>query len=54
MGNLSVDILIDSIEQKHEDYIHKIVLEPRLVPRESCGRLLRENALQEAESSLVS
>jgi len=54
MGNLSVDILIDSIEQKHEDYIHKIVLEPRLVLRESCGRLLHENALSMTESSLVS
>lgn len=53
MGNLSVDILIDSIEQKHSGYIHKIVLEPELVLRESCGRLLRENALKKTKSDLA-
>ena len=53
MGNLSVDILIDSIEQKHSAYTHKIVLEPKLVLRQSCGRLLRENALKKTEPGLV-
>ncbi len=53
MGNLSVDILIDSIDQKHSAYVHKIVLEPKLVLRESCGRSLHENTLNKTESSLV-
>lgn len=53
MGNLSVNILIDNIEQKHSAYTHKIVLEPRVVLRESCGRLLRENALKETVPGLV-
>jgi LacI family transcriptional regulator len=41
MGNLGVQILIDYIERKEADYIHKVILEPRLIIRESCGQKLR-------------
>jgi LacI family transcriptional regulator len=41
MGQLGVQILIDQIEEKTNDCIHKIVLEPRLIIRESCGIKLR-------------
>ena len=37
MGNLAVQILIDCIENKADGYTHRIVLEPRLIIRESCG-----------------
>jgi LacI family transcriptional regulator len=42
MGNLGVQILIDYIERKETDYTHRVILEPRLVVRESCGQRLRE------------
>jgi len=42
MGNLGVQILIDYIERKETDYTHKVILEPRLIIRESCGQKLRE------------
>jgi len=42
MGNLGVQILIDYIERKETDYTHRVVLEPRLVIRESCGQKLLE------------
>jgi len=41
MGNLGVQTLIDFIERKETDYIHKIILEPRLIIRESCGQKIR-------------
>jgi len=37
MGNLAVRILIDSIENRGNDYHHRIILEPRLIVRQSCG-----------------
>jgi predicted dehydrogenase len=37
MGVLGIKILIDQIEKKSPDCIHKIVLDPRLEIRESCG-----------------
>lgn len=37
MGQRGVQILIDLIESQQTDYINKIVLEPRLIIRESCG-----------------
>jgi len=40
MGNLGVQILIDYIERKETDYTHKVILEPRLIIRESCGQKL--------------
>ena len=40
MGNLGVQILIDYIERKETDYTHKVILEPRLILRESCGQKL--------------
>jgi len=43
MGNLAVQILIDYIERKEKNYIHKVILEPKLVIRESCGQKLRKN-----------
>lgn len=42
MGNLGVQILIDYIERGETDYTHKVVLEPRLIIRGSCGALLRK------------
>jgi LacI family transcriptional regulator len=47
MGNLGVQILIDYIERKETDYTHRIILEPRLVIRESCGQKLRSHASDE-------
>ena len=41
MGNLGVQILIDLIERKNTNYTHKVILEPELVIRESCGQKLR-------------
>ncbi len=37
MGNLGVQILIDTIERKNLDYVHNVVLNPQLVIRRSCG-----------------
>lgn len=37
MGNMGVEILIDCIEREERAYKHKIVLEPSLIVRESCG-----------------
>jgi LacI family transcriptional regulator len=42
MGTLGVKILIESIEQGNIDYKHKIVLEPKLIIRESCGSKTRK------------
>ena len=42
MGNLGVQILIDHIERKERDYTHNVILESRLIIRESCGLKLRE------------
>lgn len=47
MGNLGVQILIDYIERKETDYIHKVILEPRLIIRESCGQKLRQRDRKE-------
>jgi LacI family transcriptional regulator len=43
MGSLSLKILVDYIEGKEKNYVHKIVLEPQLVIRESCGQRIRSN-----------
>ncbi len=40
MGNLAVQILIDYIERKEKNYTHKVILEPKLIIRESCGQKL--------------
>jgi LacI family transcriptional regulator len=37
MGRMSAQILINYIERKEIDYIHKVVMEPRLVIRKTCG-----------------
>jgi LacI family transcriptional regulator len=42
MGNLAVQILIDTIDRKNLDYAHKVVLNPKIIIRESCGAKLRE------------
>lgn len=47
MGNLGVQILIDYIERKETDYTHKVILEPRLIIRESCGQKLRQKWRQQ-------
>ena len=41
MGNLGVQILIDLIERKNTNYTHKVILEPELIIRESCGQKSR-------------
>jgi len=43
MGERGVQILIDLIEHQQSDYINQVVLEPRLIIRESCGRNLPKN-----------
>jgi len=43
MGERGVQILIDLIGNQRSDYINKVVLEPRLIIRESCGRNLPKN-----------
>lgn len=37
MGNMASQILIDYIEREETDYIHKVVLEPRIIRRKTCG-----------------
>ncbi len=37
MGELGVKILIDQINRQESEYVNRIVLEPQLVIRESCG-----------------
>ena len=41
MGHLGVQILIDNIENKGGDYTHKVILEPQIIIRESCGHNTR-------------
>lgn len=38
MGNLAVQILVNHIENRESGYSHRIVLEPRLIIRQSCGQ----------------
>lgn len=47
MGSLGVQILIDTIENKEMDYTHKVVLDSRLIIRESCGHKLRVSSQKE-------
>lgn len=42
MGNLAVQILVDTIDRKNLDYVHKVVLNPKIIVRESCGHRLRK------------
>ena len=42
MGERGVQILIDLIKRQQPDYINKVVLEPRLIVRESCGCRLKK------------
>jgi len=52
MGNLGVQILIDHIQRKDTDYTHKVILEPRLIIRESCGvRLMAKQKDRETTCS---
>ncbi|MEW6673944.1 MAG: LacI family DNA-binding transcriptional regulator [Thermodesulfobacteriota bacterium] len=51
MGGLGVQILIDYIENKEMGYVHKVVLESKLVIRESCGCKLRRNGARAAAAS---
>ena len=43
MGSMGFQILISLIEREEKDYVNRIVLEPRLIIRESCGFNLRKN-----------
>lgn len=43
MGSMGVQILINFIEGQEKDYVNRIVLEPRLIIRESCGHNMRKN-----------
>jgi LacI family transcriptional regulator len=51
MGERGVQTLIDLIESQQSDYINKIVLEPRLIIRESCGCKLskKKSVLQQVK-----
>lgn len=42
MGSMGFRILIDLIEGEQKDYVNRIVLEPRLIIRDSCGFNLRK------------
>jgi LacI family transcriptional regulator len=44
MGNLAVQILIDVLNKKGRDYTHKVVLEPKIIIRESCGINLKKES----------
>jgi len=41
MGAIGVNILIDSIKRQKTDYQHRVVLDPKLIIRESCGYKLK-------------
>jgi len=43
MGSMGVQILINYIEVEEKDYVNRIVLEPRLIIRESCGYTMRKD-----------
>ena len=51
MGGLGVQILIDYIENKEMDHVHKVVLDSKLVIRESCGCKLRAGAARTAAAN---
>lgn len=51
MGGLGVKILIDCIENKEAGYVHKVVLESKLIVRESCGYRLRARQGQSGAGS---
>jgi LacI family transcriptional regulator len=42
MGNLGVQILIDTIDRKNLDYTHNVVLKPKIIVRGTCGYKLRK------------
>lgn len=42
MGSLAVQILLDIIDRKRLDYQHKIVLNSKIIVRDSCGHKLRK------------
>ena len=46
MGSLASQILIDYIEMKEKHYTHRIILEPQLILRESCGRNLKDRSIE--------
>lgn len=37
MGSIAIQIIVDTIERKNLDHVHKVVLNPKLIIRESCG-----------------
>ncbi|MDJ0666257.1 MAG: LacI family DNA-binding transcriptional regulator [Desulfobacterales bacterium] len=42
MGSIAVQIIVDTIDRKNLDYAHKVVLNPNLIIRESCGYQLHK------------
>jgi len=54
MGERGVQILIDLIESQQPDYINKIVLEPRLIIRESCGCNLAKTKVKQIKGKVIS
>jgi LacI family transcriptional regulator len=42
MGNLALEILTNYIERAEKDYLHRVVLEPKLIVRGSCGFHLKK------------
>jgi LacI family transcriptional regulator len=43
MGHLAIQILIENLESERRDYSHKIIVEPQIIIRESCGHKLQKN-----------
>ncbi len=43
MGSITADLLINMIENGNSDYTHRVIVEPNLVVRESCGIKARAN-----------
>jgi LacI family transcriptional regulator len=43
MGRMGVQILIDFINRKEKDCVNRVVLEPRVIVRESCGYNMGKN-----------
>jgi LacI family transcriptional regulator len=44
MGNIGVSILIDDIERRNTLVKHRVIIEPRLIIRDSCGYNLRRKS----------
>ena len=46
MGALSAKVLVDKIEKKDTPLVNKIVLQPEMIVRKSCGAYLKKNQIE--------